>query len=76
MTTDFKMLWRDPALPNRERKRLLARLDGLLKRDIDVPILHLPQLLGLAFGLSPEALRVNHHVVSTRPVLEKIAVKV
>jgi hypothetical protein len=24
MTTDFKTLWRDPALPNRERKRLLA----------------------------------------------------
>jgi hypothetical protein len=24
MTTDFKALWRDPSLPNRERKRLLA----------------------------------------------------
>lgn len=24
MTTDFKTLWRDPILPNRERKRLLA----------------------------------------------------
>lgn len=24
MTTDFKTLWRDPTLPNRERKRLLA----------------------------------------------------
>jgi DNA invertase Pin-like site-specific DNA recombinase len=24
MTTDFKSLWRDPSLPNRERKRLLA----------------------------------------------------
>ena len=24
MTTDFKLLWRDPSLPNRERKRLLA----------------------------------------------------
>jgi hypothetical protein len=26
MTTDFKTLWRDPSLPNRERKRLLAYL--------------------------------------------------
>lgn len=26
MTTDFKTLWRDPTLPNRERKRLLAYL--------------------------------------------------
>ena len=24
MTTDFAALWRDPSLPNRERKRLLA----------------------------------------------------
>jgi succinate dehydrogenase / fumarate reductase, cytochrome b subunit len=48
----------------------------VLKRDIDVPILHLPQLLGLAFGLEPEQLRVNRHVVSTRPVLDRIAVKV
>jgi hypothetical protein len=24
LTTDFKTLWRDPNLPNRERKRLLA----------------------------------------------------
>src|SRR5215471_10658202 len=26
MTTDFKTLWRDPSLPNRERKRMLAYL--------------------------------------------------
>ena len=26
LTTDFKTLWRDPSLPNRERKRLLAYL--------------------------------------------------
>jgi DNA invertase Pin-like site-specific DNA recombinase len=26
MTTDFKTLWRDPSLPNRERKRLLASI--------------------------------------------------
>ena len=48
----------------------------VVKRDIDVPILHLPQLLGLAFGLSPKELRVDRHVVSTRGVLEKVAVKV
>lgn len=48
----------------------------VVKKPIDVPILHLPQLLGLAFGLSPQELRVDRHVVSTRPVLEQIAVKV
>jgi len=26
MTTDFRTLWRDPSLPNRERKRLLAHI--------------------------------------------------
>jgi succinate dehydrogenase / fumarate reductase cytochrome b subunit len=37
--------------------------------DLEVPILHLPQLLGLALGVSPEELRVNKHVVSSRKVL-------
>jgi succinate dehydrogenase / fumarate reductase cytochrome b subunit len=48
----------------------------VLKQEIDVPIFHLPQLLGLAFGLEPEALRLNHHVVSTKVALEKIELKV
>ena len=48
----------------------------VLKQEIDVPIFHLPQLLGLAFGLEPEALRLNHHVVSTKLALEKIELKV
>jgi succinate dehydrogenase / fumarate reductase cytochrome b subunit len=48
----------------------------VLKQEIDVPIFHLPQLLGLAFGLEPEALRLNHHVVSTKGALEKVELKV
>jgi len=48
----------------------------VVKKPIDVPILHLPQLLGLAFGIPASALRVDRHVVSTKPVLEQIAVKV
>lgn len=36
MTTDFKLVWGDPALPNRERKRLLAYLVE------DVTLLKLP----------------------------------
>jgi succinate dehydrogenase / fumarate reductase cytochrome b subunit len=43
---------------------------------IDTPIFHLPQLLGLAFGFSPEELRLNHHVVSTTRALEKVELKV
>jgi succinate dehydrogenase / fumarate reductase, cytochrome b subunit len=48
----------------------------VVKKDIDVPILHLPQLLGLAFGIPPKELRLDHHVVSTTGMLEKVAVKV
>ncbi len=44
-----------------------AVVDGL-----EVPILHLPQLIGLALGIDPKELRVDRHVVSTRKVLSKI----
>lgn len=48
----------------------------VLKKDIGVPIFHLPQLLGLAFGFSPEELRLDHHVVPTKGALEKVELKV
>jgi succinate dehydrogenase / fumarate reductase cytochrome b subunit len=48
----------------------------VLKKDIGVPIFHLPQLLGLAFGYEPEQLRLNHHVVPTKGALEKVELKV
>jgi len=48
----------------------------VLKKTIDVPIFTLPQLLGLAFGYSPEELRLDHHVVSTKGALGKIELKV
>jgi succinate dehydrogenase / fumarate reductase cytochrome b subunit len=44
----------------------------VLDRAIGVPIFHLPQLLGLAFGLTPEELRLNHHVVPASAAMEKI----
>ena len=33
---------------------------------LDMPILHLPQLVGLALGLSPDALRIDRHIVSAK----------
>lgn len=39
----------------------------------DLPIIHLPQLLGLGLGLDPKELRLDGHVVSMAPVLDKIA---
>jgi succinate dehydrogenase cytochrome b subunit len=34
-----------------------------MKRKLDMPILHLPQLVGLALGLSPDELRIDRHMV-------------
>jgi succinate dehydrogenase / fumarate reductase cytochrome b subunit len=48
-------------------------LDGFqreIEKDIgqklDMPILHLPQLVGLALGLAPEALRLDRHMIPVR----------
>lgn len=38
----------------------------------NIPVLHLSQLMGLAFGLSPEELGLNVHVVPVDKVLDKI----
>ena len=43
------------------------------KRSIDIPILHLPQLIGLAMGLNARDLGLQKHIISTKKVVEKIA---
>lgn len=40
---------------------------------LDVPVLHLPQLVGLALGLTPEELKVDQHIVPTLPVARAAA---
>jgi len=42
-------------------------------RDLDLPVLHLPQLVGLALGLEPKELGMGKHVVRTAPVERKLA---
>jgi succinate dehydrogenase / fumarate reductase cytochrome b subunit len=49
---------------------------GMKGQQINLPILHLPQLVGLALGIEPEAMRLNNHIVSTEAVTEKVKVKV
>ena len=39
---------------------------------IDMPILHLPQLVGLALGFSPKEMGLDKHIVSTRDVVKKL----
>lgn len=48
----------------------------VIRKPLDVPIFHLPQLLGLAFGYSPEELRLDHHVIPTGKALDKVELKV
>jgi succinate dehydrogenase / fumarate reductase cytochrome b subunit len=41
-------------------------------RSLNLPVLHLPQLVALALGVKPQKLGLDCHVVSTKPVLEKL----
>jgi succinate dehydrogenase / fumarate reductase cytochrome b subunit len=41
-----------------------------LGRPLGMPVLHLPQLVGLAFGLSPKELGMNKHVVRPTSVID------
>ncbi len=43
-----------------------------LGEPLDMPILHLPQLVGLALGLEPKALGLQRHLVPTGKLTEKI----
>ncbi|NCO76446.1 MAG: heterodisulfide reductase [Cyanobacteria bacterium] len=46
----------------------------VIKQKLDIPILHLPQLVGLALGIEPHLLGLNHHVVSTQKILTKLGI--
>jgi succinate dehydrogenase / fumarate reductase cytochrome b subunit len=41
-------------------------------RPINLPILHMPQAIGLAMGLSAKEMGLQRHIVSTKPLLTKI----
>jgi len=43
---------------------------GIVGRPLNMPVLHLPQLLGLALGLSPKELGMNKHVVKPSSVID------
>ncbi|GIN66906.1 heterodisulfide reductase subunit B [Bacillus sonorensis] len=40
-------------------------------RKIETPILHLPQVIGLALGFSPEELAINRHIIDALPILQE-----
>jgi succinate dehydrogenase / fumarate reductase cytochrome b subunit len=45
---------------------------AVIEKELGVPILHLPQLIGLAIGIEPNELRMDRHVVGTQKVLDKV----
>ena len=47
---------------------------SVAKKPIGLPILHLPQLIGLALGIDPSAMRLNKHIISTKKLLSELAV--
>ena len=41
-------------------------------RKIGLPILHLPQAIGLAMGINPRELGLQRHIMSTKPLVAKL----
>jgi succinate dehydrogenase / fumarate reductase cytochrome b subunit len=44
--------------------------ERVVGRELGMPVLHLPQLVGLAFGLQPKELGMNKHVVKPTTVID------
>ncbi|MFQ5860611.1 MAG: CoB--CoM heterodisulfide reductase iron-sulfur subunit B family protein [Dehalococcoidia bacterium] len=49
-----------------------SKAAGQAATRIDLPILHLPQLLGLAMGFTPRQMGLQRHIVTTGSVREKV----
>jgi succinate dehydrogenase / fumarate reductase cytochrome b subunit len=45
------------------------------QRSIDMPILHLPQIIGLAMGISAAELGLKRHIISTSPLEVKLGAR-
>jgi succinate dehydrogenase / fumarate reductase, cytochrome b subunit len=47
-------------------------IEEAIGQSLKIPVLHLPQLVGLALGIKPKQLGLDRHIVSTKPVLAKL----
>jgi succinate dehydrogenase / fumarate reductase cytochrome b subunit len=45
----------------------------VVNRDLGLPVLHLPQLVGLALGFEPKQLGMGRHIASTGKVVDRLA---
>ena len=48
------------------------RAEAQVGKEIDLPILHLPQFVALALGFDPDELNLSRHLVSTKAVAAKV----
>lgn len=48
------------------------RAQAVRGEKIDLPIIHLPQFVGLALGFDPEEMQLKRHIVSTRAVESQV----
>jgi succinate dehydrogenase / fumarate reductase cytochrome b subunit len=53
------------------RQKEVEKVTG---KKLEIPILHLPQLIGLALGISPEQLGLKRHIISTQRILQKLEI--
>jgi succinate dehydrogenase / fumarate reductase cytochrome b subunit len=51
-----------------------SKLKKATGRSFDMPILHLSQLIGVAAGLEESELKFKRHIVSVKPVIERLEV--
>ncbi len=49
-------------------------VERIINKRLGLPVLHLPQLIALALGVSPKELGLDRHIVSTKPILEKLGI--
>jgi len=52
------------------------RIERLLNEKFGIPVLHYPQLLGLAMGLTPEELALDELRVDATKIQQKLAAKI
>ena len=49
-----------------------SRAEQKLGRQLDIPVLYFTQLMGLALGIDEESLGLSRHIVSPKPLLERL----
>ncbi len=49
-------------------------VEKVIGKTLDLPVLHLPQLIALALGLEPRQLGLDKHIISTQSLLDKLTI--